>query len=251
MQRSLIIDRGNTNLKVAIFENQELVGVRHLSASTYIGLKNTFSSEELLCHSCIFSSVAQVEDPILEDLKGHFCQNLYVLNDQMPIPIEIDYDRTTLGADRLAAVVGAGSLFPQEEILVIDAGTAVTYERISSQGKYLGGNISPGLEVRFSSLHHYTARLPLVHIHESDNIPQWGTNTSGAIMAGVVRGLILEMEGYIEAARQEHPEIRVLLTGGAASYFETKLKYQTFVADDLVLRGLSCILDYQIRECTE
>lgn len=246
MQRKLIVDRGNTLLKAAIFEEQAIVSRRSLCASGYKDLTSLFSPEELQCTTCIYSSVAPDEDPIQQDLANFYSHHLTVLEEHTPVPITTSYDRRTLGSDRLAAVVGAYALFPNREVLIIDAGTAITYERLSASGCYLGGTISPGARIRFEALHHYTARLPLIE-HATTDLPLWGQDTASAIHLGVVRGILLEMEGYISLARKQQQDLLVLLTGGAMGYFEKELKCQTFAVRDLVLQGLNCILDYQYR----
>jgi type III pantothenate kinase len=139
--------------------------------------------------------------------------------------------------------VGAYTIYPGKTVLVIDVGTAVTYDIVTSHGEYLGGNISPGLEIRFRALHKYTNRLPLLERPEGSP-PLIGESTREAIQAGIVNGIVFEMDGFIKAIGQNYPELRVVLTGGDAKYFEGKLKSSIFVDPDLNLIGLNRILEH-------
>ena len=144
----------------------------------------------------------------------------------------------------MAAAVGANYLEPGKDLLVIDAGTAITYELIEASGAYLGGNISPGMTTRFKSLNFYTKNLPLVT--EQEEVPLLGTNTESAIQAGVVNGIVYEMDGYIEKLRIKYPNLLVFLTGGHSFYFESRLKNSIFADINLVLTGLNRILEYNV-----
>ena len=163
----------------------------------------------------------------------------------MALPIRIGYETPhTLGRDRIAAVVGAQSLRPGSNILVIDAGTAITYELLEASGLYVGGNISPGMTTRFRALHHFTQKLPLVS--EPEEVLLVGVSTESAIQAGVVNGIVLEMDGYIDLLRLKYPGLLVFLTGGHSFYFERRLKNRIFADINLVLIGLNRILEYNV-----
>ncbi|GHV23956.1 hypothetical protein FACS189428_7920 [Clostridia bacterium] len=167
----------------------------------------------------------------------------YELNPQLPVPLTIDYKTPqTLGMDRIAAAVGAVAQQPGAHLLVIDIGTAITLDFVTAAGVYKGGNISPGPELRFKALHHFTNRLPL--INEEGNLPVWGYDTSTAIRSGVIGGIVRELDSYI-AEYKKNDTILTFLTGGYAFYFESKLKNATFADGNLVLRGLNEILNYQ------
>jgi type III pantothenate kinase len=169
-----------------------------------------------------------------------------ILDERTPLPIKVQYQTPqTLGKDRLAAVVGASFLQPEKDILVIDAGTAITYELIEASGIYLGGNISPGMSIRFKALNHFTGKLPLVQ-EEKEEVPLIGFSTKTAIQAGVVKGIIYEMDGYINELRSRYPELLVFLTGGHSFYFERRLKNTIFANINLVLTGLNRILEYNV-----
>ncbi len=149
----------------------------------------------------------------------------------------------TLGYDRIAAAVGAYTIYPGKNVLVIDAGTAITYDIVTAKGEFLGGNISQGLEIRFKSLNKYTNRLPILERPE-ERPPLLGSSTREAIQSGIVNGLLFEMDGFIEAISKEYPKLQVVLTGGDAKYFVGKLKSSIFVDPNLNLIGLNRILEH-------
>ena len=142
----------------------------------------------------------------------------------------------------MAAVVAANEQFPGRDILVIDAGTCITYEFIDSQGQYHGGNISPGLQMRFKALHQFTGRLPLVA--PQGCTPALGKDTETAMRAGVWKGIEYEISGYITAMKHKYPEVLVFLTGGDDFSFDTNVKSVIFADRFLVLKGLNRILNY-------
>ena len=169
------------------------------------------------------------------------------LDERVALPVKIGYETPeTLGKDRLAAVVGATYLRPGRNILIIDAGTAITYELVEASGLYKGGNISPGMTTRFRALHQFTSRLPLVM--ETEEIPLVGTSTGMAIRAGVVNGIVYEMDGYIDTLKAKYPDLLVFLTGGHSFYFERRLKNSIFADINLVLIGLNRILEYNVED---
>jgi type III pantothenate kinase len=152
----------------------------------------------------------------------------------------------TLGLDRLAAAIGAHGLFPDEDLLVIDAGTAITFDLIERNGTFAGGNISPGLRIRFRALHEFTKKLPL--IEASDDFQVIGQSTEEAIRAGVINGMVFEIDGTIDLIRKKIPEIRPVLTGGDAHFFERRLKNPIFVKFEVTLIGLNRILEYNVEK---
>lgn len=194
----------------------------------------------------IYSTVSNTDEELIAYLKSNL-QHFVFLDESVALPITVRYKTpNTLGKDRLAAVVGAHSLLPERDLLVIDAGTAITYEVVEAPGIYLGGNISPGMTTRFKALNHFTKKLPLVS--EPEEISLIGTDTVTAIQDGVVNGIVYEMDGYIEALRQKYPNLFVFLTGGHSFYFESRLKNSIFADINLVLTGLNIILEYNVED---
>ena len=166
-----------------------------------------------------------------------------------PVPIVNRYESPqTLGQDRLAAAVGAKSLCPNENLLIIDVGSAITYDFVSAEGEYLGGNIAPGLKMRFTILQRMTKKLPLVETEENELIPLFGKNTRDAIAAGVIRGVAYEVKGYMRTLGEKMPHFKTFLTGGNAAYVLNNVrtsrteKREMQFEKNLVLIGLNRIL---------
>jgi type III pantothenate kinase len=169
-----------------------------------------------------------------------------MLDHRTALPIRNLYrSKETLGFDRIAAAVGASARHPGKDILIIDMGTAITIDFISSQNEFLGGNISPGLQMRLRSLHEYTGRLP--RVEPADHQGLLGNDTTSAIRAGVQNGIIFELDGYINEQKKRYPHLQVLMTGGDAAFFDKKLKNSIFVDLNLNLFGLYRILEYNVK----
>lgn len=165
------------------------------------------------------------------------------LTHKTAVPLENAYQTPqTLGMDRLAAAVGAWSMKPGNNILVVDAGTAITLDLVSARGVYMGGNISPGINLRLKALHEYTGALPLVEAE--GKTPAFGYNTQTAVRSGVVRGVRNELLGYIKAMEPEYPSLLIFLTGGDTDFFDIRGKKTIFAVPDLVFRGMARILEF-------
>ena len=165
------------------------------------------------------------------------------LTHETPVPIKNLYKTPeTLGADRLAAVIGANAIRPNRDLLIIDAGTCITFDFIDKHGQYHGGNISPGMEMRLKALHAFTAKLP--EVTADGETPTYGDSTETAIRAGVYHGIAFEIEGYIRQLQKNYPQLLVFLTGGDRFSFDTNLKSSIFADSFLVLKGLNRILAY-------
>ena len=239
---NLIIEQGNTSTKVAIYGEGNLQASFVYKTFDKSKLKPLFDVYSL--DKGIYSTVADVDEDLIAYLKERLSCFIYFDND-VRLPITIKYKTPhTLGKDRIAAVVGAYYLQPNRNILIIDAGTCITYELLEASGSYLGGNISPGMTTRFKALNDYTKKLPLVN--EREEVPCWGTCTEDAIRAGVVNGIVFEMDGYIDKAKELYSDVLVFLTGGHSFYFESRLKNSIFADINLVLTGLNRILEYNV-----
>ncbi len=239
---NLTIDIGNTRTKFGFFEENELVEKIIIEKWTLSDLKKLVSNQNL--ENIICSTVKTVNKRMVNYLNQHW----YFLNldANTPLPIQNLYGTPkTLGKDRLAAVVGANELFPNENCLVIDAGTCTTYDIIDAAGNYLGGNITPGLNMRYRAMQHFTAKLPLVNkpIVIKSGI---GKNTIEALEVGGGLGNILEMEGWIKYFESQFKGINTTLTGGDAEYFAKRLKTKIFANSNLVLIGLNKILNHNV-----
>ena len=194
----------------------------------------------------ILSSVKPVEDEILQFLSGNF--DLFIeLDHRTELPIENLYETPeTLGKDRLAAAVGASELFPDQNLLIIDAGTAITYDLVSEKNEFIGGNISPGLQMRFKALNYFTGKLPLVSY--SDEFQHIGRNTTDAIRAGVQNGILYEIAQTIELFNKNYQNLQIVMTGGDSIFFDKKLNYSIFVHFNITLIGLNRILEHNAKK---
>ena len=241
---NLCIDQGNSSTKVGIFNQAELI-----ESFNYLVFDKK-ELEELLTkfsiQSCIISSVISNNEGLVSELKSNI-HSLIVLTHKTSIPIENKYSTPeTLGKDRLAALVGAAWLRPGSDLLVIDAGTAITYDFIDSNSVFSGGNISPGLTLRLRSLHEFTQKLPIVE--PKTESPILGNSTESAILSGALYGIVFEIDGYIDALKNKYPQLSTFLTGGSTFYFDTKLKNAIFAERNLVLIGLNRILQYNVQK---
>jgi type III pantothenate kinase len=198
-----------------------------------------------------------IQHCILSDVRGTLIHQLGAikqrvdvfieLNHMVKVPVQVCYETPeTLGKDRLAAVIGAFHEMQGKDLLVIDAGTAITYDFISAEGQYPGGNIAPGLEMRSRALHEFTGKLPYFLPDENtEDFP--GRNTKNAIQSGVLYGLVHEIDGYVDKLMLKYPNLSVFLTGGSAEILENRLKYRIFARKNLVLNGLNQILKYNVK----
>lgn len=238
---NLVIDIGNTRTKIALFNQHDLmfnVPIEHLTLSHLEMLKY----EHPQLSKAILSSVKTVDEELLQFLREQF--DFFVeLDHQTKLPIANLYETPeTLGKDRLAAAVGANELFPDQNILIIDAGTAITYDLVSENNEFLGGNISPGMQMRYKALNQFTGKLPLVEY--SDDFELVGGNTVDAIRAGVQNGIVYEMNGTIESFNRIYENLQIVMTGGDSIFFDKILNYTIFVHFNLTLIGLNRILEY-------
>jgi type III pantothenate kinase len=237
---NLIIDQGNTRVKLALFEGTELIKhivADELSTSTV----KLFIAEERIS-GVILSTVKKLSATTLNHLKS-LSEQFVLLSHTTRLPFTLHY-RTpeTLGRDRIAAIAGAYFEHPNRNSLVIDAGTAITYDFIDNTGCYRGGNIAPGLEMRLNALNHFTDKLPL--IDTNGDAPLTGFDTETAIRSGVANGIVFEIEGYANHLSNEYSDLLIFLTGGDTFYFDKRLKNIIFADEYLVLKGLNRILQY-------
>lgn len=238
---NIIIDIGNTCVKIVCFDGENVVEeVRADKNET--GCLQDFCSKYRFDKG-IYSNVSDLNNEFSNTIKSLPFPMLHFVCDETPIPIINKYSTPhTLGTDRLAAAVGANYLQPGRNVLVIDIGTCVTFDFISSEGEYLGGNISPGPTMRLRALNAYTDRLPL--IERKGDVTFIGATTETAIRNGVVNGVKYEIEGYIRHFMKEYPGLLVYLTGGVHLNLHFSEKMPIFADDFIVPKGLNRILEY-------
>jgi len=236
---NLTLDIGNYSSKLALFKGKTKVFSTSVNNLEREGFEKIIS--EFAFDKAIISSVKVAPDFITDilSLRG---VSIHTLSYKLKLPFEIQYKTPeTLGSDRIAALAGAFNLFPDENILIIDAGTAITYDFLI-KGVHEGGNISPGIEIRLKALHTFTDKLPLASIDENFDSP--GQTTRDAILSGVVNGIIYEINEYICTFKKKYKNNKIILTGGDSEYIDAKLNNQIMRIPDLINEGLNFILEH-------
>ena len=236
---NLIVDIGNTSTKLAVYSGQNKLSVSRTNELTCEELEKNLTGYKI--GKAILSSVKKIP-PFIYELFFSNIPFVHVLSHKSLLPFKIEYETPeTLGPDRIAAVAGAFNLFAETEILVIDAGTALTFDFLSAN-IYKGGNISPGLAMRFRALNKFTDRLPFVTPTEHFTFP--GRNTTDAITAGVITGVTYEINEYIRTFKKKNTDLKIILTGGDSEYLKDKINFKITYMPDIVIDGLNYILEY-------
>ncbi len=237
---NLIIDHGNTRCKLGIFDNQNMILSKTTLSMDEQIIRELCNTYNLEC--VIISSVSESEHE-LSKIVANYIPNILIFSHTTPIPIQNNYQTPqTLGKDRLALAVACSELFPNENALAIDAGTALTFDFLLNGSIYEGGSISPGLLMRFKALHHFTKRLP--DIQPNNSYQLIGYDTQSSILSGVQNGMVNEINGSIINYVSLYSPLKIIITGGDAEFFAGKLKNPIFVDLNLVLKGLNRILLY-------
>lgn len=237
---NLIVDVGNTRIKYAVFEKNiyQQGGVGFSAISEFLaGLGKEDSLNVILSTTGV---MPREEKEYLKKMASFFSE----FSSGISLPIRLGYETPdTLGTDRIAGCVGGVFLYPGKDLLIIDAGTAITFDFVSASGVFLGGNISPGINIRLRSLNEFTSSLPLVQC--SDKYGFIGKNTVDAIRNGVMEGVLFEVRGYIDSWRTTNADSVVIITGGDGKYLRNKLDRVAIFEEQLVMIGLNRILEYQ------
>lgn len=243
-----VLDRGNTLIKTALFQQHNILNVRRfnsLSGNELSLLLDELEQEyNVNIKYSIFSSVVNENKELHDTLKQR--TQFLALDHATDLPIKNLYKTPqTLGKDRIAAVIGASTLYPEQDLLIIDAGTCITFDFINTNKEYLGGSISPGINLRFKALHNFTGNLPLIQPIEKTNLI--GNSTENSILSGVINGVREEVDGIIGRYISSYPEMKVIFTGGDVKYFDKYVKNNIFAVDNLVVKGLKDILLYNVK----
>ncbi|MFD0750884.1 type III pantothenate kinase [Mucilaginibacter calamicampi] len=242
---NLVIDIGNTHIKLAVFNQDEMVDMARyddIDEATISTIVQKHSISKSIISSVKKNNEAWEAGLIAKTTLLHFNHGIVKsINNRYKTP-------QTLGADRLAAVVGAHHLFRGKNNLVIDGGTCITYDFVDAGGNYFGGSISPGLNMRYNALSHYTAALPLLEANANFN-GSYGDDTDTAITSGVQNGIKYELIGFIENYSSNTQDINIILTGGDNVFFDTLLKNSIFAPyikkePHLVLKGLNAAIEH-------
>lgn len=238
---NLIIDLGNTQVKLAVFDHgicRDKVTTAH---KDYLNEINTLYLKYPKITRAILASVNQISDNNLKQLQDLF--ELLVLDSLTKVPFKNCYQTPlTLGVDRVALISAAVHKYPKKNVLIIDAGTCITYDFVDDQMAYHGGAISPGIRVRYKALHNQTANLPLLVIKKP--MKMIGNSTTECIHSGVINGVLLEIEGMVAAYEKKYPDLIIVLTGGDAKFLSKQLKSSIFANSNFLLEGLNTILEF-------
>ena len=247
MKGNLTIDNGNTSVKVAFFIGPQVVATNRFVRRD-VRLLQRFISTYKPDTAIVCSTASGAASQRIEQLVDERCRHVIHLTHETPMPIKLGY-RTpqTLGRDRIATAVGAWSIARRLDqtcyVLVIDAGTAITYDLVTSDNCFVGGNIAPGMSLRFKALHEHTGRLPLVQ--PDGDTPVVGYDTETAIRSGVMLGLLGEVRSYIADLKLSHPNLMVFITGGDGKRLHTLLGDKNIIySEHLAAEGLNRILLY-------
>jgi len=238
---NLIIDVGNTRVKLAIFKEDALVDKK---TTTLESLLEALSQIDLAYPSvrwAIVSSVGSLSENQLATLKNRY--DLVMLSHQTAVPFLNEYSTPkTLGVDRIALMSAAAIQYPKKNLLVIDAGSCITYDFLTDENKYLGGAISPGITMRYEALHTFTANLPLLEADLPEKLI--GDSTNSSIHVGVIGAILNEIQGFISSYKKKFGELTIILTGGDAHFLRDSLKNDIFANSNFLLEGLNYILEH-------
>lgn len=238
---NLTIDIGNTVVKLAVIDNNQVIDTFRFDRIAVSDVEAIFESYPTIKASIIVSSGKQ--EPEIEEFVRTKVKKFIHFDTSVKVPIKNLYKTpNTLGQDRLVAAVGANNLYPRQNVMIVDFGTAITIDLVSAEGEFLGGNISLGLKSRLRALHEYTFSLPLCTLSGEEEV--LSQDTSSAIESGVVLGIVYEIEGYIKRFSAKYEDLRIIFTGGDSNFFAKRFKNPIFATYDLVSYGLNRILEY-------
>ncbi|WP_372792526.1 type III pantothenate kinase [Lutibacter sp.] len=239
---NLVIDVGNTKIKLAVFNNSKLIHNESITIENFMTIAMELI-KKYECTNAIISSVASVKKSQINKLRTQI--NLIELSFFTKVPFKNEYSTPkTLGVDRIALVSSAILKFPNKNVLIIDAGTCITYDFVDLKGSYFGGAISPGINMRYKALNAFTNKLPLL---EPEYINQLiGDSTEKCIHSGVINGVISEIDSFINQYREKNKDLTVVLTGGDTNFLANRLKNSIFANPFFLLEGLNRILKYNL-----
>lgn len=238
---NLVIDIGNTRAKAALFKGNHLFEHKVYNTVTDILSDTSFINQ---ANNAIIGSVVGDLDDFYKSLNAIIPTLVFSSETKIPL-INLYQSASTLGSDRLSASIGAYYLYPNANVLVIDAGTCIKYNFTNSKNEYLGGGISPGIQMKFKALHQFTSKLPLVETDLSTS-ELIGTNTKNSILSGVLNGTVAEIDGIIDEYKSRFTGLICVLTGGDSELLAKRLKNSIFAHQNLVLKGLNDILNYNL-----
>jgi len=240
---NLIIDVGNTNGKIAVFNHNKIIEVATIKTSNTINRINIFTQKYNSINRAIISNVSTSDN---QEIKENLSlESIYFLSENLKLPfINLYKSKETLGSDRIALASAVIKNYPNSNVLVIDAGTCITMDFIDKNGNYHGGSISPGIDMRYSSLSNYTSNLPKLEKTYPSNII--GSSTEESIHSGIVNGVVFEIRESISEYQRKYKDIKVILAGGDSVFLSKPLKISIFANQNFLLEGLNFILNLNI-----
>ena len=237
---NLIIDIGNTNTKIAVFEYDNIIEIDIINAENTIKAINKFLCKYKAINKAIISNVSETNNSTL--INKISIDNVYCLSDKLKLPFNNMYkSKETLGSDRKALVSAAIKHYPNNNVLIIDAGTCITTDFIDASGNYHGGSISPGINMRYGVLSEKTSNLPKLERKYPLRIT--GSSTEDSIHSGIINGIVYEIREYISEYQKQYNDINIILTGGDSDFLSKPLKISIFANRNFLLEGLNFILN--------
>ena len=237
---NLIIDIGNTNTKIAVFEHDNIIEIDIINAENTIKAINKFLCKYKAINKAIISNVSETNNSTL--INKISIDNVYCLSDKLKLPFNNMYkSKETLGSDRKALVSAAIKHYPNNNVLIIDAGTCITTDFIDASGNYHGGSISPGINMRYGVLSEKTSNLPKLERKYPLHIT--GSSTEDSIHSGIINGIVYEIREYISEYQKQYNDINIILTGGDSDFLSKPLKISIFANRNFLLEGLNFILN--------
>ena len=240
----LAIDIGNTRIKGAVFEHNTLIERFSFLLDALESNVNSILKQYPKCTDLVVASVGNISEESFLSFQNRL--QFHFISNQSTFPFRNLYQTpNTLGIDRMVLASGAVLQYPNQHRLVIDAGTCITYDFINDEDEYLGGAIAPGIRLRYEALHQYTAKLPLL----TTTFPEQyiGNTTDQAIHAGVIHGILHEIDGFITQYQTQYPKIIIILTGGDAVFLAKRLKNTIFANSNFLLESLNQTFQYKIK----
>jgi len=238
---NLVIDIGNSKVKFFLFENNKTIHKEICDNQDFKKTLDSISNKNNI-KNVISSSVSSNYDLYIEESLNN-SKYTSLSNDNLLIPFKNNYKtKKSLGQDRIALVSSAIYNYPNQDSLIIDLGTCITYDFVDSNKTYHGGAISPGFKLRYSSLNTYTSNLPLLELEETENII--GSTTNESIHSGIYNGVIAEVNNYIDLLKKEYPQLNVIIVGGFSKFLLNRIKNAIFANQDFLAQGLNYIINY-------
>ena len=241
---NLVIDEGNTSTKVAVFENGIQIFFHNFPREIFqIEILQLIDNKNI--KDCIIASVVKNAEERFLFLREKI-ENVILVSSETSMPFVNNYKTpSTLGIDRLALMAAAATQFPRQNVLVIDAGTCITFDIMTQKGEYLGGAIAPGIEMRFRAMHEFTSKLPLISQQDFDIKNFIGKSTHECMLSGVYHNVICEIEGVIAQYKTQFKNLTIILTGGSHIFLVKNIKNRIFANSFFLLEGLNAILEWQ------